>query len=571
MDIQQIEIEGDILMPPAEPEIGEQASDVIASLAATLAAARRPLVLWGGGIGLAGVQKDVLGWLDQTGLPFVSSWAGLTYFDHDHPGFLGQISVYGNRGANFALQNADAVVVIGSRLDNRQRSGNARNFATGATIHVIDIDEEELKKYANDGYRTSHLDFRKLPEVLAALPAPAADPEWAGYVATMKERYYGKEISTSAARLNTLSPYDVVRQINAVAAKDAIVVGDTGAALCWLHQAFRVKAHTLFTAGGNSPMGYALPAAIGAKLVAPHQQVISYNGDGGFQLNLQELQTVKHYNPARTSGQAYSIVRTTRKTLPDQALERRTMARIAFLGANSQIAKDLILSMASRPGHSLGLFSRCPAELAEIAPGQAISLPYAMLPEGEYDAIVNFVGSGDPARIAGMGGSILEITYEFDTLALGYIRRNPRHPLYLPVERRRLRTGLRRAGRTRHARALSDQRSEAERFLFDRQASRRVPPPRPAGCGHHRHPHLQLFQPNRGHRRSLFDDGHRQGDSSRRGSAGRLHADESRLPHAAGFRAPDRLRARRAAGESRARRLFPGAGREIRLAQANER
>ena len=295
MDIQQIEIEGDILMPPAEPETGEPASDVTASLAATLAAARRPLVLWGGGIGLAGVQKDVLGWLDQTGLPFVSSWAGLTYFDHDHPGFLGQIGVYGNRGANFALQNADAVIVIGSRLDNRQRSGNARNFATGAIIHVIDIDAEELKKYANDGYRTSHLDFRKLPAVLTALPAPAADAEWAGYVATMKERYYGKEISTSAARLNTLSPYDVVRRINAVAAKDAIVVGDTGAALCWLHQAFRVKAHTLFTAGGNSPMGYALPAAIGAKLAAPHRQVISYNGDGGFQLNLQELQTVKHY------------------------------------------------------------------------------------------------------------------------------------------------------------------------------------------------------------------------------------------------------------------------------------
>ncbi|HTV67601.1 MAG TPA: thiamine pyrophosphate-dependent enzyme, partial [Rhizobiaceae bacterium] len=93
--------------------------------------------------------------------------------------------------------------------------------------------------------------------------------------------------------LNTLSPYDVVRRVNEVVAEDAIVIGDTGAAVCWLHQAFRVKDHTLFTAGGNSPMGYAVPAAIGAKLVAPQRQVVSYNGDGGFQVNIQELQTIK--------------------------------------------------------------------------------------------------------------------------------------------------------------------------------------------------------------------------------------------------------------------------------------
>ena len=296
MDIQQIEIEGDMLLPSDLPMETEAVSDVVNSLTATLANAHRPLVLWGGGVGLAGIQNEVADWLGRSGLSFVSSWAGLTYFDHDHPGFLGQIGVYGNRGANFALQNADTVVVLGSRLDNRQRSGSARNFATGAVVHVVDIDAEELRKYANDGYRTSHLDFRKLPEVLTGLSAPKPSPEWRNYLADMKWRYYGKETSTSAARLNTLSPYDVVRQINSVTAKDAVVVGDTGAALCWLHQAFKVKQHTLFTAGGNSPMGYALPAAIGAKLAAPDRQVVSYNGDGGFQLNLQELQTVKNYH-----------------------------------------------------------------------------------------------------------------------------------------------------------------------------------------------------------------------------------------------------------------------------------
>ena len=186
------------------------------------------------------------------------------------------------------------MIVLGSRLDNRQRSGNARNFAVGAKIHVVDVDVEELRKYRNDGYRTSWIDFRRLPDVLRQLPAPTLSAEWLSYVSEMKARYYGRESSTAALRLNTLSPYDVVRRMAEVVDEDAVVVGDTGAAVCWLFQAFKVKRHTLFTAGGNSPMGYALPAAIAASLAAPDRQVISYNGDGGLQVNLQELQTLVH-------------------------------------------------------------------------------------------------------------------------------------------------------------------------------------------------------------------------------------------------------------------------------------
>jgi acetolactate synthase I/II/III large subunit len=295
MDIQQIDV-GDEIVLPVEILSGERSADDVASdLSETLRDARRPIVLWGAGIGLANVHRQTAEWLAESGLPFVSSWAGLTYFDHDHPGFIGQIGVYGNRGANFALQNADAVIVIGSRLDNRQRSGTPRNFAVGAVVHVIDVDEEELKKYHNDGYRTSHLDCRNLPAVLERLRIPPLDRQWLDYLVELKSAYYGKETSASAHRHNTLSPYDVVRKINDVVAADAIVVGDTGAAVCWLHQAFKVKQHTLFTAGGNSPMGYAVPAAIGAKLVAPERQVVSYNGDGGFQVNIQELQTIQHH------------------------------------------------------------------------------------------------------------------------------------------------------------------------------------------------------------------------------------------------------------------------------------
>ena len=280
--------------PTCRSSISRRPDDAdVDRLAEALRTAKRPVVLWGGGVGFAGVATETTAWLERTGLPFVSSWAGLTYFDHDVPGFLGQIGVYGNRGANFALQNADTVIVLGSRLDNRQRSGNAENWAIGAKVIVLDVDEEELKKYRQNGYQTVHMDLAGLPAILDRLPMPVIDERLARVCrGNARTRYYGQERSTSAAKLNSLSPYDVVRHLNAAMDEDAIVPNDTGAAVCWVHQAFKVKRHLLFTSGGNSPMGYALPAAIGAKLVRPDRQVVSFNGDGGFQLNLQDLQTI---------------------------------------------------------------------------------------------------------------------------------------------------------------------------------------------------------------------------------------------------------------------------------------
>ena len=294
MDVQQAAADWTFppIGSPARPAAGE---GVVEPLRAALARAERPVVLWGGGVGFAGVQDEVSAWLTRTGLPFVSSWAGLTFFDHDHPGYVGQIGVYGNRGANFVLQNADTVIVLGSRLDNRQRSGEAANFATGARLVVVDVDPEELAKYADPRYATVELDLRDLPPLLDTMPHAQPSEEWLHYVREMRDTYLGKEISTSALRLNTLSPYDVVRRFSEVVAADALLPNDTGAAVCWVHQAFKVKRQLLFTSGGNSPMGYALPAAIGAKLVAPDRQVVCFNGDGGIQLNLQELQTVVHH------------------------------------------------------------------------------------------------------------------------------------------------------------------------------------------------------------------------------------------------------------------------------------
>ena len=208
---------------------------------------------------------------------------------------MGQIGVYGNRGANFVLQNADTLIVLGSRLDNRQRSGNSANFANGARVHVIDIDIEELRKYQLDGYATTCMDLALLPELLSRLKAPAPNNIWLDYVHELKSRYFGRDISTFAARMNSISPYQVVQRINAYVDQDAMVAVDTGATVCWVHQMFHRTRHLVMTAGGHSPMGYALPAAIGAAIRAPHRSAVCCIGDGGFQLNIQELQTIRYY------------------------------------------------------------------------------------------------------------------------------------------------------------------------------------------------------------------------------------------------------------------------------------
>ena len=277
---------------PVDPAALDEAG---AAIRALFENAERPLVLFGAGVGLAGAGDAVAGWLSETGVPFVSSWNGLTYFNHDHPGYLGGIGVYGNRGANFAIQNCDALLVLGSRLDNRQRSGSAANFANAAKVLVVDVDAEELKKYQNDGYAVSALDLQHLPQVLLGIDAPRQSNAWGDYIAEMRETYFGRNVSTYAARKGTLSPYAVIEAMNGLIDTDAVVANDTGAAVCWFFQAFRRTGQTVFTAGGNSPMGYALPAAIAAKMEDPERQVVCCIGDGGFQLNIQELQTLMHY------------------------------------------------------------------------------------------------------------------------------------------------------------------------------------------------------------------------------------------------------------------------------------
>jgi len=299
MDVQKadvgdhIEYEPPVYSTPSVHEI----NSVRETIQSFFQGSERPLVLVGAGIGLACAQDNIFQWLSNLNLPFVSSWNGMTFFDHDMPNYYGHIGVYGNRGANFLIQNCDRLLVLGSRLDNRQRSGDTNAFALSAKVLVIDTDPEELKKYKNNrDYIVCHLDLKFLQHVVEGMQISHGTTEWTNYIIQMKSIYFGKWKSTTAETYNTLSPYAAIEKINAHIREDACVIADTGANLCWMFQAFHRKKQDFFTAGGNSPMGYSFPAAIGVALYQPERQVICFTGDGGMQMNIQELQTMRYHN-----------------------------------------------------------------------------------------------------------------------------------------------------------------------------------------------------------------------------------------------------------------------------------
>ena len=298
MDVQKADAGENILYEPPEiesPLLDKEIQKIQEQIQNNFEMSSRPAVLIGGGIGLAGVNKEIMTWIQENKLPFGSSWHGLSYFDQTSSTYLGSVGVYGNRGANALLQNCDYLLVLGSRLDSRQRSGNAKNFAPNAKVQVIDIDIEELNKYISNKYQTNLLDLKQLPRVLKDMKSIKQNQNWLAYVSEIREKYFNKNISTFAVKQKTLSPYEVIEKINKLIPSEAIVTVDCGGSQCWVHQAFRRTTQTFFTSGGMAPMGYSLPAAIGASLTAPNRQVFAFTGDGGLQVNIQELQTLMHY------------------------------------------------------------------------------------------------------------------------------------------------------------------------------------------------------------------------------------------------------------------------------------
>jgi len=255
----------------------------------------RPLVIIGAGLALSSGAKETQNWCESFGIPYVATWGAISYLDRSKKGYLGTIGVYGSRLANWCVQAADKIVVLGSRLDNRQRTGNPNGFAPYAKILVYDVDIEELKKYKiHNNYKTVKFDLSGSKVLLDGSIKSYTNSTWQTEILKIK-----KIINTgfeSSVKYGELNPYTAVQKIQNKFLPDAIVISDCGANLCWVYQPYQPDSSYLFTAGGNSPMGYSVPAAIGAQISNPNKTIYCFIGDGGLQMNIQELQTLINYN-----------------------------------------------------------------------------------------------------------------------------------------------------------------------------------------------------------------------------------------------------------------------------------
>ena len=295
----------------AEPG-GPSALDLNNAIAEFVKEAERPLFILGAGLGLSGTARVVQQFCEENGIPYVSSWGGMPFLDRSCEHYFGSLGVYGDRIGNLAVQSADRIVGLGTRLDNRQRTGNPSGFAPFARILVADIDGEELGKFAQESqYRTIKFDLANVVEALPSEARVDLTTEWVDELRSVNQRLTKAEETTASSV--TLTPYTAVPAVQNRMKDDAIVVADCGANLCWVYQSWKPGTQVIFTAGGNSPMGYSLPASIGAQIAQPDRQVVCFIGDGGLQMNIQELQTISHYRLPITivllNNRGYGIIK----------------------------------------------------------------------------------------------------------------------------------------------------------------------------------------------------------------------------------------------------------------------
>ena len=256
--------------------------------------AKRPVLILGNGARGANVRKLIT----YLQMPVVTSWNGSDLLDSYHPLYIGRMGIFGDYASNYAVQHADLLLAIGTRLSIAQIGHHAALFAPNAKKIIVDIDPDELRKPTVKPDLSICMDAKAFCETLIAemTGKPMPFPGWNIFLhrvkasnPTMLQKYREDKQGVNA--------YFFVEQLGKHLADDAIVVTDVGAAFIATMQTLQLNGRQrLFHSGGVSAMGYGFPASIGACRAGGGRQTVCLTGDGGMMLNLQELQTVVHHN-----------------------------------------------------------------------------------------------------------------------------------------------------------------------------------------------------------------------------------------------------------------------------------
>jgi acetolactate synthase I/II/III large subunit len=282
---------------PAVGEPPQTLQKLAARTVQLVGAAERPVLLVGNGVHDAGAEAGLRHLIDRLRIPVLRTWIGADLLPDDHPLCFGKPGVVAGRGANFALQNADFLLSIGARLDFAVTGYDQSHFARAARKVVVDVDRAELKKLGK-----LNIDVPVWADAKAFLGAlldavsdlqPRDRAGWLGRCREWKARYpvVLPEYQQQSDFINT---YQFTSVLSDEMAEDELIIpGSSGAALDTFWLAVRLKGRQRAVAtGGLGAMGYGLPAAVGGAVAAGGRRVVSVDGDGGFQLNIQELATV---------------------------------------------------------------------------------------------------------------------------------------------------------------------------------------------------------------------------------------------------------------------------------------
>ena len=304
-DLQRVDIDLEELesfVPEEEPKDLKRISQQIDRALELVAQAKRPILVLGAAIKIAKVEEQAKAFAERLQIPIALTWATMDMFPADHPLHTGGFGVSSTRRGNFAIQNSDLVFSIGSRLDTHATGTPVNTFAREAKKIVVDIDPSELAKFGPQGMDVDLLiqaDVRDFFQVLQTKNDGIVTQDISPWLQKIEEwrRKYPVCLPGYYKQKGSVNPYVFLEALSKETAEGDILVVDCGANLIQTYQGYKVKANQkLFSDFNNSPMGYSLAASIGACFANNGKPVICLIGDGGLQLNIQELGTVVRYN-----------------------------------------------------------------------------------------------------------------------------------------------------------------------------------------------------------------------------------------------------------------------------------
>ena len=270
----------------------------IKKLSMSFLKSKRPIILAGTGVRISGAIESLRNLIETHHIPMATAWTH-DLIESSHPLFVGRPGTIGTRPGNFAIQNADLVIVIGSRLNIRQISYNFKSFAKNARVFHVDIDQNELKKPLYKANFKIHSDvnffIKEFHKFLKSNKSKKVSDEWVNYCQKVKNDFDVMK-ENFLENKKTINPYYAVDKIfNNAKPTDIFVSANASACIIPFQVAKLKRYQRLFSNSGSASMGYDLPAAIGASFAQRNKRVICFAGDGSIMMNIQELQTIASY------------------------------------------------------------------------------------------------------------------------------------------------------------------------------------------------------------------------------------------------------------------------------------